>query len=178
MTLRRATLYIGGASLLVAWFSSAASLSLARNPRQPAQTAAEVASPTDGVAGNVQAQARRLKLRLAAAPLPQQPYRNPFAFRPRPSAPPPRVRQTAPAVEPIEAAIPDPRLELVGVAERRTATGVARTAMITGEGNDLIMADLGGSVLGRYTVTAIDPDAVQLTDVATGRTRRLALQQD
>ena len=30
MTLRRATLYLGGGTLLVAWFSSAASVSLGR----------------------------------------------------------------------------------------------------------------------------------------------------
>ena len=42
MTIRRAALYIGGASLLVAWLSSAASMSL-----QPGPTAAAPAVPED-----------------------------------------------------------------------------------------------------------------------------------
>ena len=86
MTLRRATLYIGGGSLLVAWFSSAASVSLRRTPPRAFSEGQSVAAPTDGVAEAVQAQSRRLRQRLATAPLPQQPLRNPFAFRPAPSA--------------------------------------------------------------------------------------------
>src|SRR5687768_14446628 len=73
MTLRRATLYAGGASLLIAWFSSAASLSLDRNRPRPAAAVPDAAALTDGVAGHIQAQARRLRDRMAAAPLPQRP---------------------------------------------------------------------------------------------------------
>ena len=71
MTLRRATLYIGGGSLLVAWFSSAASVSLMRTPPRASGEGPSVSAPTDGVAEAVQAQTRRLRQRLAAAPLPQ-----------------------------------------------------------------------------------------------------------
>lgn len=178
MTLRRATLYIGGGSLLVAWFSSAASLSLARHPQRVSPREQAVSAPTDGLAENVQAQARRLKQRLAAAPLPQQPVRNPFAFRPVPAAPPAVVR-TRTAPDPIDAGpapVPEPRLELVGIAEQRTEAGPVRTAMIATEANDLIMAAVGAPVLGRYKVAAIGADGVELTDVTTGQTRRLVLQ--
>ena len=179
MTLRRATLYIGGGSLLVAWFSSAASVSLMRTPPRAFRETQSLAAPTDGVAATVQAQARRLRQRLATAPLPQEPLRNPFAFRPAPSPTPAAVRVRAAVVETaaMEPLIPEePRLELVGIAEQRRADGAVRTAMIATESNDLVMAAVGAAVLGRYTVTAIDGDGVTLTETATGRTRRLVLQ--
>ena len=78
MTLRRATLYVAGGTLLVAWFSSAASMSLGRNSRRTPQVVADSA-PAQNLAVSVQTQARRLKERLAVAPLPQEPTRNPFA---------------------------------------------------------------------------------------------------
>ena len=179
MTLRRATLYIGGGSLLVAWFSSAASVSLMRTPPRAFSEGQSVSAPTDGLADAVQAQTRRLRQRLAAAPLPQQPLRNPFAFRPAPSATPSpmRVRAVSAEAATAEPLIPEePRLELVGIAEKRTPDGPVRTAMIATESSDLLMAGIGGNVLGRYTVAAIDGDGVTLTEGATGRTRRLVLQ--
>lgn len=179
MTLRRATLYIGGGSLLVAWFSSAASLSLMRTPPRAFSEKQSIASPTDGVAEAVQAQTRRLRQRLAAAPLPQEPLRNPFAFRPAPSEAPAAARVRAAVAEPaaVEPSLPEePRLELVGIAEQRTPDGAVRTAMIATESNDLVMAAVGAAVLGRYTVAVVDGDGVTLTENATGRTRRLVLQ--
>jgi len=177
MTLRRATLYVGGGSLLVAWFSSAASLSM-RTPPRADGTPQTVTAVTDGVAEAVQAPTRRLRQRLSAAPLPQQPLRNPFAFRPAPVETPSAVRVRA-AAEPLaaEPVIPaEPRLELVGIAEQRTPDGAVRTAMIATEANELVMAAVGAAVLGRYTVTAIDGDGVSLIETSTGRTRRLVLQ--
>jgi hypothetical protein len=120
-----------------------------------------------------------LKKRLAAAPIPQQPLRNPFAFRPVPMATPLPARIRAASAEPAvvePAPPPEPRLELVGIAEQRTEKGAVRTAMIATEMNDLVMAALGTAVLGRYTVAAIDGDGVSLVDATTGRTRRLVLQ--
>ena len=77
----------------------------------------------------------------------------------------------------MEPAIPEePRLVLVGIAEQRTPDGAVRTAMIASESNELVMAEVGAAVLGRYTVAAIGGDAVTLTEIATGRTRRLVLQ--
>src|SRR3954468_18467303 len=163
MTLRRATVYIGGGSLLVAWFSSAASLSLARRPQPSLADSHTVSAPTDGVAEAVQAQARRLKQRLASAPLPQQPLRNPFAFRPAAVVPAAavRTRPAAPAPPPEPLPPPEPRLELIGVAEQATPTGVTRTAMIATESNQLIMVAVGGTVLDRYTVAAIGADRIE-----------------
>jgi hypothetical protein len=179
MTLRRATLYIGGGSLLVAWFSSAASVSLMRTPPRAFSEGQSVSAPTDGLAEAVQAQTKRLRQRLATAPQPQQPLRNPFTFRPAVSAPPATTRTAALVTGPatVESLIPEePRLELVGIAENRTPEGPVRTAMIATESSELLMMEIGGQVLGRYTVAAIDGDGVTLTETATGRSRRLVLQ--
>jgi hypothetical protein len=179
MTLRRASLYVGGGSLLVAWFSSAASMSLMRTPPRAYSQEQSFSAPTDGVAEVVQAQATRLKHRLATAPVPQEPLRNPFAFRPEPVAAPAPAQIRPESVEPAaaEPVIPvEPRIELVGIAEQRTDKGTIRTAMMATDANELVMAAVGAAVLGRYTVAAIDSDGVSLTDVTTGRTRRLVLQ--
>jgi len=50
-----------------------------------------------------------------------------------------------------------------------------RTAVIAGVGQ-LFFAKAGDTLGGRYTVTAIGADAVELRDATTGETVRLALQ--
>src|SRR5262245_53643219 len=178
MTLRRATLYVAGGTLLVAWFSSAASMSLGRNPRRAPQVIADSA-PAQNLAVSVQTQAKRLKERLAVAPLPQQPVRNPFAFRPAPEsrvAPVSRAAVPVPTTAPVEMVIPDVPLLLVGLAEHRNGDALVRSAAISSNGEDLIMADVGSVVVGRYTVTSIGSDAVEMKDGSTGRIRRLVLQ--
>jgi hypothetical protein len=175
MTIRRAALYTGGGTLLVAWFSSAASMSLQWNPR-PARTAKiDTVSPADDLAADMQAQTRRLRQRLASAPVPQPPLRNPFTFET--VAPRPRAETVRRVEMPPSVAIPaEPVLAMIGMAEDRRPQGVVRTAMIVTEGQDLIVAAVGDTLLQRYKVTAIGPDAVELADAVTGLVRRLALQ--
>ena len=178
MTLRRATLYVAGGTLLVAWFSSAASMSLGRNPRRVPQVVVDSA-PAQNLALSVQTQAKRLKERLAVAPRPQQPIRNPFAFRPAPDirvAPVSRTPVPVATTAPVEMVIPDIPLLLVGLAEHRNGDGLVRSAAISSNGEDLIMADVGSVIVGRYTVTSIGSDAVEMKDGSTGRIRRLVLQ--
>jgi hypothetical protein len=180
MTLRRATLYVAGGTLLVAWFSSAASVSLGRYPRRVPQVVDDGA-PAQGLAASVQTQARRLKERLATAPLPQEPVRNPFAFRPAPetrAAPSPRAPVPVPTTAPVEMIVPDVPLLLVGLAEHRNGEVLVQSAVITSNGDDVIMAEVGSVVVGRYTVTSIGSDAVEMKDASTGRIRRLVLQQN
>ena len=178
MTLRRATLYVAGGTLLVAWFSSAASMSLGRHARRTPLVVADSA-PAQNLAVSVQTQARRLKERLAVAPLPQQPIRNPFAFRPAPEIrvqPASRAPVPVPTTAPVEMVIPDVPLLLVGLAEHRNGDVLVRSAAISSNGEDLIMADVGSVIVGRYTVTSIGSDAVEMKDGSTGRIRRLVLQ--
>jgi hypothetical protein len=176
MTLRRAALYIGGASLLVAWFSSAASLSLNRSGAQAVPAEPAPAAATDNLAVELRAQRRLLRERLASAPVPQQPLRNPFAFRARAAKPAAVPRTGVPTVPAAPMEPPEPVLTLIGVAERLRETGAERTAMIATEGDQLILAGVGDVVLQRYRVIAISAEVAELSDLTTGRVRRIALQ--
>jgi hypothetical protein len=176
MTIRRAALYTGGGTLLIAWFSSAASVPLPWTPR-PAQSATKApATAVDDLAANMQAQTKRLRQRLASAPLPQQPVRNPFAFRP--TAPPP-MRPVAThqvvAPPPVVVVPTEPVLTLIGTAEDHRPEGIVRTAMIATQGQELIVAAVGDTVVQRYKVTSIGSEAIELADSVTGNVRRLAL---
>jgi hypothetical protein len=180
MTLRRATLYVAGGTLLVAWFSSAASMSLARNPRRAPQVVRPTAAPAQNLAVSVQTQAKRLKERLAVAPLPQQPSGILSRSGPHPNSALRRFRgQPVPRSDDRtdEDGHPGrPRCLLVGLAEHRNGDGLVRSAAISSNGEDLIMADVGSVIVGRYTVTSIGSDAVEMKDGSTGRIRRLVLQ--
>jgi hypothetical protein len=173
----RAAAYLGGATLLVAWLASAAGVARARpSPRVDPRPADLV--QLDAVATNVQSQAFRLRARLAAAPAPDGPRRNPFIFGVRES----QVRAVATTFRPrvVEApavpVVPDMVLELVGVAEQKTDGRVKRTAMVAAPGDQLFMVSEGQELANRYRVSAVGADAVELTDLVTGSTRRLGLR--
>lgn len=177
MTPGRAAAYIGGATLLLAWLASASGV--ARQPRRvgvPSRSGDAAVLQT--IASDVQSQASRLRQRLATAPAPRGSVRNPFAFDTREG----RVARRAPLpVSPssrIDAVrVPvEPSLSLLGIAEQDTPSGLIRTAMMSAGGDDLIMAVEGQTVAVRYRVVAIGADGVELKDIATGATRRLALQ--
>ncbi len=175
MNASRAAVWVFCAAVLGAWLAAAAgrparTLDAPQRPTEP--------SPVDHLAADVQAQAAQLQQRLDAAPAPQAPLRNPFAFsvrpaaagRPGPGVPAPAFVPPAP-IEPVE-----PSLMLVGIAEKKAGDGVARTAIIAGDVEDLMMVTVGQRILGTYDVVAIGLDAVELKHVATGATRRLALR--
>lgn len=178
MTMKRAAGYAAVFALVVAWLASASGVigQPGRVSRTPPRSREAIA--TDAIAFDVRAQAERLRQRLATAPVPQQPVRNPFVFysrpaAPRPAAPPPPLPSPAPVVDEID---PEPQLKLIGVAEDRKGQNVVRTALMSGPGEELLMATVGQSVLGRYKVTAVGADAVELRDISTDRVRRLGLQ--
>lgn len=176
----RLAAWIFVAGVCGAWLASAAGVS--RSPRMaapPARTPSDVRF--DALAADVQAQSVRLRERLANAPAPVGAARNPFTFPARPAV----VRRpaAAPAAvpEPVLPAPPaaevrEPALDLIGIAENRTANGITRTAMITGGFDELMMVTAGQRILGRYDVALVSVDAVELKDVQTGATRRLVLK--
>lgn len=137
-------------------------------PRRSAE-----AEQLDVVAASVQSQALRLRERLASAPAPQAPLRNPFTFAEREIAPPPAAPKPPATQIPafVQRLIAEPDLVLLGVAEE----GSVRTAMI-GSGDELLMATEGQTVAGRYRVGKVSADAVELIDLGTGATRRLSLR--
>ena len=177
MTAKRAAAYSGGGLLLLAWLASAAGL--VRQPPTPSQSPEPVeTSGTTSLAADVQAQTSRLKSRLASAPAPQQPVRNPFAFASKevpskrtrtapvqPEAPPPQ------SLEPAE-----PAIDLVGVAEDATPKGIVRTAIISALSGELFLVKEGELIAARYRVKAVSADAVELTDLLSGEVRRLTLR--
>ena len=143
-------------------------------PRQPVDTAGEIT-----LADEVQAQTGRLKSRLAVAPAPQEPFRNPFAFAAR--ALPERREANARAEG--ETAAPDlgpplePAIELIGIAESESPKGVVRTAIISALDGELFLVKEGETIAARYRVGPVAAGAVELNDLLTGAVRRLALRE-
>lgn len=179
MKASRLAAWIFGAAVCGAWLASAASVARPnRLARAPQRASSDV--KLEALAADVQAQAGRLRQRLSSAPAPQGQNRNPFTFSMRPSA----ARSTpaavpavaAPAAAPAPIDIPEPVLQLIGVAENTRDGGVVRTAMIAGGHDELMMVGRGQRVLGRYEVVAVGADAVELKDLETGAIRRLALR--
>jgi hypothetical protein len=176
MTPKRAAAWTLVAALAAAWLASAAGVigQPATLPRLPVRS--PLSAQTEAVSFDVQAQAERLRKRLATAPSPQ-PVRNPFTFvarqplRERTAVRSVDVSPPVPSVVPVEI---EPELTLIGVAEDGKESEVVRTAMIVGAGDQLFLVRIGQSV-GRYQVTAIGADAVELKDSASDRVRRLAL---
>jgi len=174
MTVARATAYFGVACLLAAWVATAAGLFtrtvVIEQPR------AVSTSGSESLGAAVQAQGLRLRAHMSAAPRPLDPVRNPFAFAVQRTVIPDAAVPRAAAGATPPAAVPEPPLELVGVAEQTTAKGVVRTAMITADGPELFMLVEGDSLGGRYRVKSVGADVVELTDLVTGELRRLALR--
>lgn len=175
MTVIRAALYVGVASVLGVWLSSAAS-SMAQ--RDPGVAVAGHVQEAGGLALEVQEQGERLRQRLAAGPPPPRPLRNPFEFAP--DAPPQRATRPGraadrPPFEPHPAAPAARELSLIGVATHQTPDGPTRTAMIATVDGELIMVRPDETVLDRFRVMAVGADSVDLLEPATGLTTRLRL---
>jgi hypothetical protein len=178
MSAKRAAGYCGGALLLLAWLSAADGLMRqapdVSEPERPVDTAG-----TTTLAADVEAQTLRLKTRLAAAPAPQEPFRNPFTFAPRPSRerrePPPRVEADVPA--PPAGQSLEPAIELIGVAQSESPKGVVRTAIISAVSGELFLVKEGETIVARYRVGTVTPDTVELVDLLSGTVRRLALRE-
>jgi hypothetical protein len=176
MSAKRAAGYCGGALLLLAWLSSAGGL-MRQTPDAPAPAAPVETSGTTSLAADVHAQTLRLKSRLAAAPSPQEPFRNPFAFASRTV---PDRRESAPRAEAEPSALSapplEPAIELIGVAESASPKGPVRTAIISALSGELFLVKEGETIAARYRVGAVAADAVELNDLLTGAVRRLALR--
>ena len=62
------------------------------------------------------------------------------------------------------------------MAEESTASGPRRTAIIGTEGDDVLFVHEGDTIVGRYKVTRIGADAVELQDLTNDAYRRIALR--
>lgn len=176
MSPTRAAAYIGALSLFAAWLASAAGVIWQPRAPRPAPRS-PVGTSGEAVAFDVQAQADRLHRRLSTAPVPRQPARNPFVFKSREQPRRASQRVSPPVVEtPAPIVQIEPELSLIGVAEQKGPSGMVRIAMIQGPAQELLMVKGGDTIVGRYKVTAVGADAIELTDTATGHVRRLALK--
>lgn len=130
------------------------------------------------LAAAVDQQAERLRERLASAPQPPVPRRDPFSFGAR------RPEPTVPPAAPVEPAVVDvadaPASEvllwpaLVAVVSNDAAEGRRLTAVLAwGDAMDLLES---GGLAGDFRVESVAPDSVELRHVASGVVRRLTLR--
>ena len=166
-------LWVGGGGVLATWLAVAPNTGVPA--AAPIAAAQRQASPSEPTARELNAQAARLAGRMNAAKLLPS-TRNPFRFSPPKHVPQPEpLRQLRPQPSVAEPAIPvasiGPVLKLSGIAQ----TGGKHTAIISGEGRVYLVGE-GESVGGRFTVIAIDPEAVLLRD-SSGAEQRLILPQ-
>lgn len=138
------------------------------------------ASAQRAVVAHVQdltAEADRLARRIQAQADYVEPARDPFRFKPAPAAPRPVavIAAPAPAVTAAPPVIVPPPFALSGIAEERQGEAVVRTAVITGSG-DLWLVKAGEKVEGKFDVTAVEADAVELIRADTGTAVRLTFR--
>jgi hypothetical protein len=190
VTRDRLALLVTSSALLVSWLSTPASPTPdaaapqvpAVESRPPARDAATV------LALDVARETERLEQRMVEAPGPRRSGRDPFAFgmaprASRPDVPPPRPAGLAAGGEdgvPAALAVPAPQagpaLRLIGIAERRLAEGVQRSAILSGA-SDVYIVSEGDELIGRFVVGAIGEGAVELRDTVSEAQLRLVLPQ-
>ena len=181
MNLKRTTaLVVIGAAVAVWWRNSDVSDSRGSSDARVANPSA-VATRGETLAGEIS----RLHERRRPVIKPTEPGRNLFSYRspkrrPVPddgrAATAPRVQAPVPASGSSavnRAALPD--LKLSGIAEDETPDGLVRTAIISGFGR-LFLAKEGEEITERYRVVRISSEVVELVDIQTGMTFRLALR--
>ncbi len=169
MQWKRTATIVVGAGACAAWLAAAATSG--RRDIGPRQLVAPAPSDTHAVlAGEI----ARLHGHLTPAVTPREPGRNPFVFvTPRPKPMP--VTPKAALAETPAVAVPPPPFTLAGIAEDASEKGPQRTAIISAAGQ-LFLVKEGEAVTTRYRVTRITADVVEISDIVTNATLRLALR--
>jgi hypothetical protein len=167
--------YVGGGALLVAWLAAA---NTARNPDPPVSGVMEHDDGDRADLTILQNEGTKLRERLAHAPAPSDTPRNPFSFAAAPASRSATSRRIAAgSIQEAPPTAPPPLpLTLMGIAEQPSPSGPQRTAILGGAGDEIFMVTVGQTVAARYSVTAVDVDAIELKDLSTGGFRRLALR--
>src|SRR5262245_31284855 len=147
---RTATIVVGGAAL-AAWLAGAATSNHVVRPPIDVPP-----PPVDAQGAELAKEIARLHERLRPTVPPAQPGRNLFTFRSRPAPvaaplPPPPSDPL-----PVTAAPAPPRFpfKLVGIAEDESDDGPVRTAILSGDGQ-VIMVKEGELIADRYRVMTI-----------------------
>ena len=181
----RLALWAAGAGLLAAWLSSAAGTMLgpapsptsAGGPALPPAARAPQGPPAERI--DLDREVARMAAYLERAPRPRPVVRNPFTLAPqRPAAAVSEERAAVPdgwAPSPVSASPGAPlRVSLAGIATDETPSGPHRTAILSVEGQ-VVLAEVGDEVPGRYQVQRIDDDGVELFDPGRQASFRLRL---
>lgn len=164
---------VSGATVLAGWLASSSPVPA---PATPARSRPPAAAP--GPADIVQ-QAERLTARVTRERAYAAPARDPFRFAARA----PAAAQAAPGVDegsadmipPADRAPSAPVVTLSGIAEDQVDGRAVRTAVLSVP-SDVLLVQEGADVLGRFRVVRIESEAVDLLDLTTGATVRLALR--
>ncbi len=164
-------LWLGGGGVLATWLAVTPNQGVPSSTTPAAQRPAEAREASEA---DWKAQADRLRTRTAAV-TPRGSARNPFRFiAPRTDADGGDRAGSRPSAAVLEPTLPSapslPSLTLSGVAEKVTPGGLVRTAVITSDGQIYLVGE-GDSVGGRYTVVAIDREAVILRDTESAELR-------
>jgi len=170
MTPRRAATWLGGSTLLAAWFAAAAAPTL--DPGPAVESPRPASSEPDRRVLALAAETQRLKERLSIVATPRPVTRNPFQFGPKPPRVAPITRE--PVAPPPVAAPAPPPVTLLGLAEDTRGAHAGRTAILSLAG-DLLLVREGEPVGGRYRVIRISADALELEDTTESRTIRIVL---
>jgi hypothetical protein len=172
--------------MILTWLASAASPRpepAIQTPLQSAQAAPSARAAPDtasALAFDVEREAQRLRLRVADTPAPRRSGRDPFRFQEQRAPEPPHLARNAAGLAALAEvttapAEVTPALKLIGIAERATADGFVRSAVLSGPA-DVFIVGVDDQVLDRFTVVAIAAEAVELADATTGRSLRLAMR--
>lgn len=175
----KGTLVWSGTTALATWLASAPTV-VAPGESRLAPPARFDAAATQAVVVQMQElndEAERLGRRLAGVETFAEPERDPFRFvrASAPPAPAPVPVSVAPAAAVTPPPVLPPPFALSGIAEDRQGDVVVRTAVVTGSG-ELWLVKAGEKVEGKFEVTAVDADAVELIRADTGTTVRLTFR--
>ncbi|MGH9256278.1 MAG: hypothetical protein ACRD3C_17105 [Vicinamibacterales bacterium] len=162
---------MSGATVVAGWLAAsppsntpaATAVSQTRSPR--AVTPAE---------NDIEHQAARLQSRLRTAREYAAPRRNPFRFAARTADAPDLAARGVPeaSASPVDLTPAAPQVSLSGIAEEQVDGRAERTAILSSPAGVLLVRE-GEEILGYYRVTRIESEAVELTAVGDGATRRL-----
>jgi hypothetical protein len=193
MTNRTRIVLLGLFAVLVAGWGSSASLPLARSDEREDRRKTDREGQPAPALFDVDEASTRIRNRQRESPAPRDGGRNPFEFA-RPAVTAASVIPAPPSTAAITPSAPSepprPLFTLSGIVDKSVEDkagesgageggagqkSTVRTAVISGLGQ-LFFAKVGDTVTARYTVAAIGADAVELRDVTTGESIRLALQ--
>lgn len=166
------TAAVTGLTLVGAWAAGTP------ESRPAAQPTTQVPTRTVPPVSEIESEALKLQARvrgtMATRTLPHG--RNPFRFGAPGVAPIARRRDAVVEAEMgggTPPTAPEPVMRLIGMASDVSAANASQTAIITGP-SGVVLVQVGDTIDDRYRVTAVEADAVELTE-PNGARRRLSL---